>query len=146
MNEHAAEDAKGSRKDGGESGPSPASRFFSDSQQGCGAGPVHEGEGHRAECSAQAPAVGGKERFHFHETFRPGETAFCQVSHDDDGKDDLVGRESEDEGQEEREGDVGPEGRDPGGEDGSERRQHARGDAEGGGRAQVLGEVVLIPL
>ena len=61
---------------------------------------MHEGEGHRAERSAQAPAVGGKERFHFHETSRPGEAAFCQVSHDDDGKDNLVGRESEDEGQE----------------------------------------------
>ena len=60
---------------------------------------MHQREQHGAEGGGHCPSMGGEECFHLHEAARVGDASFRQIGHDDDRKNDLIGRKSQHKGQ-----------------------------------------------
>ena len=96
--QNAGEHAEQGRKQDGGQGPAEASRFFPDGQAGGGAGPVHQGEENHGNGSGPGPAIGGQEPEQLGGAAGFHQTSGGQIAHEDNGHDNLIGREAQKEG------------------------------------------------
>ena len=92
--QEAEQHTAGGGEEDGEQCPFQASRFSADGQNCGGAGPMQQRKQDGADGGGLCPAVGGKEEVQLG-AGQFTQISLCGISHDDDGKNDLIGRQAE---------------------------------------------------